>query len=218
MDWFKRAREWLVSLTTAQGPSSAETVDLLQQLAGGSRSDRWLAAEALGEGRPGKGQVEALSMVLNDPDPILRWEAATALARLDTPDARQALLAVLASGGLEAQAAALDALGRMPVDEETGQALLAAVGAADAQIRQSAVEALAQQPFPEALPTLLHLLASDPEPMVRRGAAIALGHLGDPAAEAVLSACRGDPREDWRVRQAAAMALPRLRPVEEATD
>ncbi len=116
-----------------------------------------------------------------------------------------------------AQAAAADALGRLPADEATAAALLTLLDSPQAVVRQSAAEALARAGWPRPVdppnlspvpaPRLLALLAEDPEPMVRRAAALALGKLGDPAARESLRQRVDDHSEDWRVREAAALAV-----------
>ncbi|MEZ4767532.1 MAG: HEAT repeat domain-containing protein [Caldilineales bacterium] len=192
---------------------------MVSLLAKGSTGERWLAAEALGEGDPGRSGVTALAAALGSDDPILRSEAGNALARIGGRTVRGALLESAAADNPNAQAAAADALGKLPADEAVVTVLQAMLDGPNAVVRQSAAEALARagwpprkpsEPRPDPTPRLLGLLAEDPGPMVRRAAALALGRLGDPAAEEALVACQEDRAEDWRVREAAALAVSRL--------
>lgn len=190
--------------------SRQEQTELLAYLQGERPALRWLAAEALGEANPGTRGVEALAATMADPDPILRWEAAMALARLGTPAAKRALLATAATGASPAQAVALIASRSLPMSPELAVALLAALESSDPEVRLSAADALAAQALPEAQPQLLQLLESDPDPLVRRAAAVALGRQADRAAVDVLAARAADGTESRLVREAASRALDRL--------
>lgn len=224
-DLWARLLAWLAGLRTAgagggEKLSGAQRGDLVTLLNKGRSGERWLAAEALGEGDPGRAGVQALIEALGSDDPILRAEAGNGLARIGGRAVRSALLAVAAGDDPKAQAAAADALGKLPADEATAAALPALLDSPDAGVRQSAAESLAHTgwppprksdaPPPDPAPRLLELLADDPDPMVRRAAALALGKLGDPTAKEALAARQDDPAEDWRVREAAALALSRL--------
>lgn len=217
----KTLQSWLGQLTPARRIDPQERERLLAMMQSARQSDRWRAAGGLSAGDPGQEGVAALASVLHDPDPILRWEAAEALARIDTSAAQGALLEALLEGKPEAQAVAADALGNLPATPHTLAALLAALSNRQEGVRQSAAEALARlaarpapedapRPGPELQPVLADLLASDKDPMVRRAAALALGRLGDPGARQVLEARQSDPRENSLVRQAANEALGRL--------
>ncbi len=215
---------WLARLRTGGGGggrlAGVERDALVSSLNNGRPAQRWLAAEALGEGDPGRDGVHALIEALGSDDPILRAEAGNALAHNNGRTVRGALLETAAADNPVMQAAAADALGQMPADEATAAALQAMLDSPHAVVRQSAAEALAHmgwpplhksaEPRPDPAPRLLALLAGDPDPMVRRAAALALGKLGDPAAREALVACQDDPVEDWRVRESAALAVIRL--------
>jgi HEAT repeat protein len=222
----KTLQSWLQRLTPeiGAGPklSSDQRKELLAALHSDRPAERWLAAEALAEGDPGRDGVAALAALLSDPDPLLRSEAARGLGQIGGKGARQSLLDAAAAGDVLAQAAAADGLGALPPTAEAVAALAGLLASRDAAVRQSAAEALARLDPPppakdgsSAAPaiqaTLLTLLASDDAPMARRAAALALGRWGNGDVEPALTACRDDNREDSLVRAAAALALARPR-------
>lgn len=228
-----RLQGWLIALRSPQPSagklSHGEQEALVQQLAGDRPAERWLAAEALCGSNLSAAALRGLTAVLSSDDPMLRWEAAAALGRSGSVAARKALLDALAATDPRTQAAAADGLGLWPAEPETLAALTAALASPHAAVRQSAAEALARlaarpageeapAPGQESVPPLLDLLQSDPEVAVRRAAALALGRIGDPAAAEALAACEADPQEDTLVREAAAVALTRLRAPSQAPE
>ena len=226
MDILKNLQTWLQRLAPepAAGPKLEpdQRKALLAALASDRAADRWLAAEALAEGDPGKEGVAALAGLLGDPDPLLRSEAARALGQIGGKAARQALLEAAASGNALAQAAAADGLAALPPTPETVAALAGLLASQDASARQSAAEALARldppppardgsSPAPAIQAVLLGLVETDDASMVRRAAALALGRWGDTGVDVILAARQDDESEDQRVREAAALALSRPR-------
>lgn len=226
MDIFKNLQTWRQRLTSEPAPGSkldpAQRKALLAALASDRVADRWLAAEALAEGDPGKEGVAALANLLGDSDPLLRSEAARALGQIGGKAARQALLDAVNSGTPAAQAAAADGLGALPATAETVATLASLLESRDDAVRQSAVEALARldppppardgsSPAPAIQAALLQLLSGDEAAMVRRAAVLALARWGDTSVDSALAACRDDDTEDRRVREAAALALSRPR-------
>ena len=221
-------QDLLQRLTPTSGVGPKLTPDQRQELLAALHSDRpaqrWLAAEALAEGDPGREGVAALASLLSDPDPLLRSEAARALGQIGGKAARQALLNAAATGDALTQAAAADGLGLLPATPESVAALAGLLASQDAAVRQSACEALARiDPLPPArdgssatpaIQEALLTLLSDDAPLVRRAAALALGRWGDAEADTALVAQRDDDREDARVREAAAQALGRPRRTE----
>jgi HEAT repeat protein len=223
---FKNLQSWLQRLTpeAATGPrlDPAQRKDLLAALSSDRAADRWLAAEALAEGDPGKESVAALAKLLGDSDPLLRSEAARALGQIGGKAARQALLDAVNSGTPAAQAAAADGLGALPATAETVATLASLLESRDDAVRQSAAEALARldppppardgsSPAPAIQAALLQLLSDGEAAMVRRAAVLALARWGDTSVDSALVACRDDDTEDRRVREAAALALSRPR-------
>lgn len=226
MSILKNLQSWLQRLTpeSPAGPKldPEQRKELLAALASDRSADRWLAAEALAEGDPGREGVAALAALLGDADPLLRSEAGRALGQIGGKAARQALLDAAAAGDALAQAAAADGLGVLPATVDTVTALAALLASSDAAVRQSAAEALARldplpparegsSPAPAIQAALLELLSGDEAAMVRRAAALALARWGDTSAESALSARQDDEAEDRRVRDAAALALSRPR-------
>ena len=230
-DLWARFLAWLVGLRMDAAGSkklpSADRDTLVVLLDEGRPGQRWLAAEALGESDPGRNGVDALATALDSDDPLLRNEAGAALAQIGGRSARGVLIESAASDKPAVQAAVADALGHYPADDTVAAALEQLLESPDALVRQSAAEALARTGWPRErrstdlrpAPTsrLLTLLAEDTDPMVRRAAALALGRLGDPATREALHARQEDPDEDWRVREAAALAASRLPTVTPAT-
>jgi HEAT repeat protein len=238
LDAIKRMRSWIDQLIPTAKVESIGRAELLAQLASPRSSARWRAATALGSVDPGVEGIDALATTLTDADPILRWEAAAALARIGSLAARSALLAAATGDDPTSQAVALDGLGQLPPDPEIMAALQVALKSRRSAVRQSAAEALAHvaarsalrqvskdtqsttsgtgrpppEPLPgaDSVPALIKLLGTDGDPLVRRAAALALGHYGDPAAKAALEGRLKDRREDPLVRKTAEQALARL--------
>jgi HEAT repeat protein len=223
-----RLQGWLAALRSqqqgAEKLSHSEQEALVQQLASDRPAERWLAAEALAASNLTAAARHALTAALTSVDPILCWEASAALARGGSPAARYALLEALAAADPALQATAADALGLWPAEPETLVALTSALASQHAIVRQSAAEALARiaaqpvaddapAPGQESVPALLDLLEADLAAMVRRAAALALGRIGDPATREPLEARQDDPSENRLVREAATVALTRLRAV-----
>lgn len=226
MDILKNLQTWLQRLAPepAAGPKLEpdQRKALLAALASNRAADRWLAAEALAEGDPGKEGIAALAALLGDPDPLLRTEAARALGQIGGKAARQALLNAAQAGNPAAQAAAADGLSALPATVETATALAGLLASQDSTVRQSAAEALTRLdppppardgtwPAPAIQTALLELLSGDEAVMVRRAAALALARWGDTLVDVALTARRDDEAEDRRVREAAALALSRPR-------
>lgn len=198
MDIRKHLQGWLQRWTPERsvGPKldTGHRKELLAALASQRSADRWLAAEALAEGDPGREGVAALAHLLGDPDPLLRFEVSRALGQIGGRAAQQALLDAAVSGNALVQAAAADGLGLMPAKAGSVAALAKLLESGDAAVRQSAGEALARldpppadasgnSPAPAIQAALLGLLANDDSPLVRRAAELALKRWGRPDAE-----------------------------------
>jgi len=137
-----------------EGRPISHWVDTLRT---GSDGDRAHAAHVLGEsGTDDPGVVTGLAGALKDQNPVVRRNAATALARFGAhPDAVAALL-----GGLKD--------GERTVRQEAARSL--------AQVR----------PLPsEAVPPLLETVRAESDPFIRVFSITAIGHAGERAADAV---------------------------------
>jgi HEAT repeat protein len=226
LDILKTLQNWLqrAAPESAAGPKLEpdQRKALLAALVSDRAADRWLAAEALAEGDPGKEGVAALAGLLGDPDPLLRSEAARALGQIGGRAARLALLDAVQAGNPVAQAAAADGLGALPATAETITALAGLLESRDPAVRQSAAEALGwldppspgrdgDSPAPAIQAVLLQLLSDGEAAMVRRAAVLALARWGDTSVDAALAARRDDETEDRRVRDVADLALSRPR-------
>ncbi len=158
-------------------------------------------------GQIGRTAVESMVVCLNDPDPMVRWEASLALAEsahnLQRP---QDLHQVLTMGSSEAmtlsellsvmreglaspepaqRASFAESLGRWP--HQTAVALLEqALGDETAMVRATAARGLGQLGALESAPGLIAALA-DKSLWVRRAAADALGAIGDQSAAGPLA-------------------------------
>ncbi|MEA3337789.1 MAG: HEAT repeat domain-containing protein [Chloroflexota bacterium] len=213
MSLFDRARDWVTTLLpvgSLRKIDSTERDTLVELLEHGRPADRWLAAEALGNGDPGAIGAAALSKALADPDPMLSWEAGQALVRINSLIAYRMLMEALKGDNVAAQSTAAAVAGTMGPMPELKQALLAALDSPHAAVRQGAAASLVVQPNPDAFPVLLRALWSDPDPLAREAMARALGGFGDPAAYNALAARARDQGENPLVRQTAATALGRL--------
>jgi HEAT repeat protein len=159
-------------------------------------------------GQIGRTAVELMVVCLNDPDPMVRWEASLALAEsahnLQRP---QDLSQIMAMGSSEAitpgellavmrvglaspepsqRASFAESLGRWP--HQTAVALLEqALGDDTAMVRATAARGLGQLGALESAPALIEALG-DKSLWVRRAAADALGAIGDQSAAEPLAA------------------------------
>jgi HEAT repeat protein len=174
---------------------------LLAGLRSADRERRLDALHALGN-RGGVGAAGALQWVAAaDSDGIVAQAAIDALARLATPEAIAALIALTAdTGRREACIAALANLSETQIE-------LVAQGLEHPQpfVRRSVIEALARMKRSRASDQIINVL-NDKDPAVRQTAAVALRRLGSPRAERRLaSLAHSDP--DVAVRRAAQLAL-----------
>ncbi len=146
--------------------------------------------------------VGPLLAVLAKDSTEIRLEAIRALAQIDAPEARRALIDALRAPAWILRKAAADALW----EQGSGAAaeLRQASKADDEHTRYWSVKLLGQTETRAAFPTILERL-QDAEPSVRAAACAALGKLGDRRALAPLMTALNDPAED--VRSAAVIAL-----------
>jgi HEAT repeat protein len=188
------------ALGEAQHPS-AQSV-LLAALHSLDPARRIAAAQALGN-YGGAEAIGLLQRLAGDGDSQLTQAAITALARIATPDAIDALVELTsAPARREAIVAALAHLGEQQID-------MVARGLAhrNVDVRLAVVEALERMKHQHASEYIGSAL-DDPEAAVRLAAATALGRLGNPVARRLLEAlAQSDP--DVAVRHAAHTASQR---------
>jgi HEAT repeat protein len=175
---------------------------------------RWRAVKALA-GRPWPRYQASLLALLDDPDPIVRDEAAATLASWGVAFVLEPALDRLRQDPPGPRAAALlELLARLPATAEARRAMpdpAAVVGPfldhADPLVRAAACRALAAGGRREDAGLLLSRM-DDPDARVRRAACVALGRLGNPEAIPGLQARLTDA--DPPTRQLARQALSRL--------
>lgn len=175
---------------------------------------RWRAVRALA-GQPYPPHQAALLALLDDPDPIVRDEAAATLASWGAAFSLEPALNLLRQDPPAPRAAALlDLLARLPAPAEAQTAIPDPVAViepflnhADPLVRAAACRALAGAGRGEDA-HWLSALTTDPDPRVRRAACVALGRLGNPDAIPSLQERLTDP--DPPTRELAHRALDRL--------
>ncbi|GAB4375564.1 MAG: hypothetical protein Kow0062_14770 [Acidobacteriota bacterium] len=153
----------------------------------------------------GEQAIPDLLALKDDLSPVVRLEAAGALAGLGRP-AGKALAAFLQDSNIGVQVMAIEGLGQIGSAEHV-PALAALAANRDpetTQVRFKVAEALGRIGAPSALAPLLDL-AGDPEPAVREQAAHALARFDAPEAKAALERLLKDPVATVRnaARQAA---------------
>ncbi len=174
------------------------------QLEHGSRVvSRSEAATALG-GFGGSEVVRALERAgTKDPFWGIRVDAAAALARVHSEEARAALLAMLADPERQVRAAAAVGLGSMSRNADTVARLLeAARRDASLAVRQAALSAAARLKPDQALELVKPFVGVEE---MRAAAVSAMEQIGDDAAVPVVLELTQDP--DDRVRQGALRAF-----------
>ena len=183
----------------------------------------------------GQSAVNSLSIALHDPNPDIRWYAATALGRIGDDKAVEPLIAILNEddpfrtaiealgdiGDLRAveplmafldvdnediSTAAIRALGKIG-DERTVEPLLMALTGDHVEKSTAAAQALGNMRNSRAVEPLLALLTGGPW-SARRDYAEALGEFGDPRAVKPLLELLD--ASDLKMRKTAASALIRL--------
>jgi HEAT repeat protein len=164
-------------------------------------------ATLVSKGRPA---VRPLRRALDDGNPVVRRNAAIALARLHDPAARAPLIDLLADDrrSVLEHIAVLDCLHDLPGAARDTALVAAARQAVEANAALSAVAAdeLGRMGNPAAAPLLVDMLARQvAEPAARTAAARALGQLGLAQAPSALLAAATDGSA--AVREAVAQAL-----------
>jgi len=154
----------------------------------------------------GQPAIPALLRILRASDWYVRRAAATALGRMNNPQAVPALLWAFQDSISDVRRAAAEALGRMGASQAV-PALLQALDNSDPVVREGVAYALGRMDAPQAVPALLRTLG-DSDWVVRLEAARALGRMGAPQAVPALLQALED--SDPVVRKGAAFALWRI--------
>jgi HEAT repeat protein len=192
-DWNVRAQA-AQALGALGDPSAVEP--LVSALAEGSR-----AVESVGEalGLLGPAALEPLVAALGNEDPVVRGNAAKALARLGDARGVDPLVVALADEHVKVRESAAQALGELGWQPEDAQRAQQALAAHDWD-ELAELGAAALEPLIAAL--------GDEDRVIRKMAAWSLGRIGDARAADPLVAALGD--EDAQVRERAAAALQQL--------
>lgn len=173
---------------------------------GAATEDRVEAAQLLARLAAVASNDTIFEVMTNDPNPLIRAEAAVALGRQFDDRAREPLLGLVRTEDPDLRTRAAVSLGRLR-DVQAVPALIDALHVSKERYeRQEAVRWLGRLQDPSALEPLVELL---PEFRVRHLTVIALGHLGDPRAYGPLAQTL-----QWEhhrhVRDAVARALGQL--------
>ncbi|MGQ9767263.1 MAG: HEAT repeat domain-containing protein [Anaerolineae bacterium] len=201
--WRFSVQRWAIWRDRADTTSEATC---MAQLTAAEPSRRWRAAAGLGRNPLRSPQaIAALIRALADPEPIVRWHAAEALAAQEAGHAFPALVAALADPEPLRRAGAAEALGGLGGEAAT-LALRPHLSDADPGVRAAVAAALGRIGDPTVVTDLLPLL-DDADPDVVRAAAAALGRLGSTAATMPLAQALVRPGQPLLVRRALAAAL-----------
>jgi HEAT repeat protein len=197
------------------GPGGPDDVPaLLKALRQEDGAARIEAAGDLGLiGPPAAAAVPALRRLAeHDPDPLVRVEAARAVAGLDPKDeaALPRLVAALRDGAGKVRKRTAECLGDLgPRARPAVADLVRAAGDADPAVSWAAIDALGQL-GPDAAPAVPALVEALRSASTRGAAVDALGQVGPKARAAVPALERVLRGEDHSVRWAAASALVRI--------
>ena len=136
--------------------------------------------------------IDTARSALGDASPARRQKAALALRELAAPASRHALLQALRDPAPAVRRLALEALTRLPRDDETVRSCAARLRDADPAVRSAAVAAVAELD-PHAAATLSTSLA-DPHPAARAALARSLPALSPASARLLLDDADRDVR------------------------
>jgi HEAT repeat protein len=196
------------------GGEAAETLACLgktsEELLGLLKDRRWQvranAARAVGGIKDARA-INLLTSLVSDRDehPVVRGNAALALALMEAVSAVDPLIPLLKDKDPRVRAAAASALGRLH-DSRAVPPLIVALGDANARVRQAVVGGLGSLGGPLVFDPLVRSLA-DPDGPVREVAAAALGRMQDARAVEPLLAALSDPYANVRINAAGALGV-----------
>lgn len=153
--------------------------------------------------------LPVLAELINDPDPLVRRTAAEALGKIGDGSAEPDLRRALHDGEPEVREAAVLALARLPLfDETTGQGIASLLDDENVAVRRAAAQALGQADEAQAslVPSVADLLRHQ-DAAVRRAAAQALFGMEGNRRAAVESLVRQSTDQDGKVRRWVIAAL-----------
>ncbi len=195
--------------STPQAGDSDILAGLLAELQQEGWTNRQEAAKALREyakihqGSTDPAMIRQLTRALQDPDWVVRWAVAEALASIGTTAAVPALVALVDDEHWLVRVAAIRAV-MMLGDAEVAPQLTRALSDPKEMVREAAAEALGTIGDERVAPALVPLL-DDPEEFVRMAAIYALGRLRYVPALEALGRAIADPSVN--IRWAAAVAV-----------
>jgi len=194
---------------SAENGDSDILAGLLAELQHEGWATRQEAAKALreyakvNEGSTNLAMIRQLIRALQDPDWVVRWAVAEALASIGTPRAVPALVPLVKDEHWLVQVAAIRAI-MMLGDAEVAPELVRALDDPKEMVREAAAEALGTIGDQRVAPALVPLL-DDAEEFVRMAAIYALGRLRYAPALEALGRAITDPSVN--IRWAAAVAV-----------
>ena len=177
---------------------------------GTDETSRAYAAEALGEFLIADGVAPVAKAAVTDDSPLVRKSAVRALERLNNEGPSAELSTAIADQDEGVRLAALDAAVHINVFSRV-DAVVGRLSDDSADVRRRAAEVLGTMRSSDAVVGLIGLAdpAQESDPRVRVAAIGALGHIGDPSAQAVITAATKD--SDPLVQSVARIALRSLR-------
>jgi len=177
---------------------------------GSDETSRADAAEALGEFRIVDGIAPVAKAAVSDDSALVRRSAVAALDRLNNEGPSAELATAISDQDEGVRLAALTAAVHINVFSRV-DAIVGRLSDDSADVRRRAADVLGTMRSSDAVVGLIGLAdpAQESDPRVRTAAIGALGHIGDPSAQAVITAAMND--SDPLVQSVARIALRSLR-------
>jgi HEAT repeat protein len=175
----------------------------VEELLAGDVPDRLAVARALAKNLPVQA-VDVLEKLLRDGENEVREAAIVAAKRLDDPAAAGFLGGLLTDPDEAVSVAAIEAVGRMLLEEFNDLLLLLIDQTESARVRATILGALGRLGFAENVPTVAFFLNAD-DARVRANAIEALERINDPKSMSLVHLSLNDPAP--RVRANAVRAL-----------
>ncbi len=148
-------------------------------------------------------EVDRLSKQLQNPDSMVRWEAAGKLGATNDPEAIAPLIAALGDSEEEVRNAATDSLAS--IGKPAVPALGRAIQSATPEVKELILITLGQIGDAGSTKLVMNCLL-DESAKVKVAAAGALGRIGDASAVSALEAAKEDPDEAVKAAVEAALS------------